>query len=457
MTYGILLALLAACPVLASCSLTAPSWQAGFQEGAEVLLKAVLQPGRAPPLLLPLLQGGLIHDRPAAPGPKLAPQFSAKLVYSGEMMGVNFTDGVGTFHYDRPGQRRRMTYTVVSSYYRPNATQNQDELAKNVQFGPSSNMTFNSQVCMVFGGPHSYMDMFAWMDVALPQGWKVIEGEACRMWSFKVQTPYLDIDESACVGTDGIPREVSETFGDISGKFSGHSHYRLTPTSARDPGDAAFEVSQACATNYPVPPCAVDKVSRLDVYRVFGPPEPLLLQDRNAGDVLGDASFVCTQASGASYRSKLITHWSVNVSESFGQYALCNYDGKDNVCSGPPSQLQHVGRRSSQMAGAGPYLGQCSENEDVGSQYSFPTAAMCPPGVAPGSGCAWGGAKPVRTVQASCIMEDRGLLDACLRDMGHAPFQEAARVWEAAFASDQPALGGCPDAPTSGPVQTVVI
>lgn len=116
-----------------------------------------------------------------------------------------------------------------------------------------------------------------------------------------------------------------------------------------------------------------------------------------------------------------------------------------------------VGRRGGQMQGEGPHLGQCSPNDDVGSQYSFPAGAKCPPGVGPGAatGCAWGSAVPVRTIRASCLMRDRALVETCKGEIGQAPFSHAAAVWSRAFASDDPARGGCPEA-TPGPELLVV-
>lgn len=91
-----------------------------------------------------------------------------------------------------------------------------------------------------------------------------------------------------------------------------------------------------------MPPCIDDRVSTLDVYRMFGAPEPLELDNWNCGDALGDLAFVCTQGSAEASLDKLITHWNVNVSHNFGQYALCNYDGRKNSCSGPPAQIRTV-------------------------------------------------------------------------------------------------------------------
>lgn len=230
--------------------------------------------------------------------------------------------------------------------------------------------------------------------------------------------------------------------------MQGYQEFHISDAVVGDPGEAAFTESKAC-NEYPAPPCDADTgVASLRLYRIFGPPEPDVLENRNTGDALGDLSFVCTQGSGAAYRSKLITMWSVDVRKDYGQYSLCNYNGTDNVCQGTPAMLKLVGRRGSQLQGHAERGGQCTPNADIGSQYSFPAPGQCPPGVAPSAshGCSWGNARALRTVEAKCVLEERGLLEACGGELGHAPFLESKRIFEAAFASADPALGGCPDA-----------
>merc|ERR1740121_1640300 len=311
---------------------------------------------------------------------------------------------------------------------------------------------------MISGG--SYSDIFAWARLGLAKltDKKVVDGEPCSVWTLD-QLEEMGLYFSACVAADGVPREMNQTR--TRGTWSGSTYMTFTDVKTVPPNDVVFKPTYGCAKNYPTPPCEDKQVAPLDLYRIWGLPEPLDLQNRNTGDVLGDLSFVCTQGYSEAYRSKLITHWRVNVSHDFGQYSLCNYDAKvgRNMCIGPPEQLRRVGRRGGQLQGQGALLGQCTDNDDVGSQYSFPGEAMCAPGANPGvsGGCAWGGAAAVRTVDASCIMEDRGLLDACKHEVGHAPFLAAARIWEAAFASDDPSQGGCPEAPVSRSSSAIVV
>lgn len=370
-------------------------------------------------------------------GPTVAPSWSADLIYDGTMVGTNFSRSPGYIYYDRPGERYRMKYLARTDFFKPNATQEWDQLCDSrsgvsVTVGSGSN-----GACLHFG--QRYQDLFVWLPYSKHVGRKVLEGRPCDVWKLDVQMGPSVIELSACVDAQGLPHEYNMA---TSGKFSGNTTYSFSHHNVSVPGDARFGQTFACE-HYPPPPCESQGTTTLDVYRIFGPPEPLELDSRNTGDVLGDTSFVCTQGSSSFYQSKLITRWSVRVDTAFGQYALCNYNGTANRCDG---EINRVGRRSSQMSGGGPVMGQCSSNGDVGSQYSFPVQAKCSYGQELGRDCAWGSAKPLRTIHARCLMHERGLLAACAREFGHAPFLESARIWEAAFASDDPANGGCPDA-----------
>merc|ERR1711957_975742 len=90
----------------------------------------------------------------------------------------------------------------------------------------------------------------------------------------------------------------------------------------------------------------------------------------------------------------------------------------------------HVGRESAMGLGKGALQGQCSPNEDVGNWYSIPAAGECAPGDSIGTkGCTWGPAKRLRTIAASCLV-DRGLLDSCQTEVGHAPFLRSEGIFE---------------------------
>lgn len=249
---------------------------------------------------------------------------------------------------------------------------------------------------------------------------------------------------SASIAGDMIPRELNVSGYTLS--KLGNSQMKFLNVQGGPQKDAVFAPSTACATSYPTRACPSQGVTNLDLYRVHGVSEPLELENRNLGDGLGDMGFFCLMAAND---SSLVSRWTVSADTSWGQYAYCLYNHYEgNVCYGNTGKK--VGRESSLGLGAGHLQGQCSANTDVGSWYSFPAEGQCKDGEAISTnGCTWGDAKRVRTVTASCILQDRGLLKACAAEMGHAPFLRSTAIFEAALASNDPSRGGCPDANVS--------
>ena len=93
--------------------------------------------------------------------------------------------------------------------------------------------------------------------------------------------------------------------------------------------------------------------------------------------------------------------------------------------------------------------GQCDTNPLVGEWFSLPEGGKCGAGATPGDGsCTWA-AKRAKTIDSQCLFA-RGFLDACKAD-GRAPFKAAQKLFLAAFASTDPAQGGCPALP--GPAE----
>ena len=85
----------------------------------------------------------------------------------------------------------------------------------------------------------------------------------------------------------------------------------------------------------------------------------------------------------------------------------------------------------------------------VGEWYSLPLGGHCPPGVTPdGKACTWRASR-VKTIDSHCLL-GHGFIDHCLAGDKRAPFVSAEKSYVAAFASVDPAKGGCPALP--GPV-----
>lgn len=217
--------------------------------------------------------------------------------------------------------------------------------------------------------------------------------------------------------------------------------------------EEVFATSKAC-TNYPMPACEETGTVMLDVYRIHGVAEPFSLDDRNAGDTLGDMAFTC-QTGGAGFGGKntVVSWWKVEVSKAFGQYAYCLYDrvGQKNYCNGGTGKA--VGRESANGLGAGRLQGQCGANPDVGTWYSLPSAGRCADGQPIGTnGCSWLQPVRIRTVNSTCIVKDRGLSDTCKQEYGHAPLSKSAAIFAQALASNDPSKGGCPDISLHGKI-----
>lgn len=211
-----------------------------------------------------------------------------------------------------------------------------------------------------------------------------------------------------------------------------------------DLDDQTFAISNACATNYPTPLCPYTGIQTLNLYRIHSAKEPNQIENRNAGDALGDLSFMCEKDGAAKFKDALVTHWRLETNASWGQYSYCFFADGHNKCSGGG---MHIGRESSWGLGAGALQGQCSDNDDVGSWYALPADGECGPGEPIGTnGCTWTGAKAMRTVLASCIFNDRRLTEVCAEERDHQPYRKAVEVLVQALASDDPSQGGCPDA-----------
>lgn len=230
-------------------------------------------------------------------------QFSGKVGwpqgYDGNFAGQRLENGNGTFYYDGEGRRYRSSYTTECRYFRPHAEIKQDQLTMALPNGnSSSNLTWgdgDDTTCLSwFGSGTKYNDLFAFLRFAIPAGTEVIHGEVCNVWSLDVAAQGVSL--SACIAEDGYPRVLNQTFI-LASKWSGFTRMRFSNIRPGKPGEEVFMVSRACATSYPMPPCRDVRVAAIDVYRLFGPPEPLELDNRNGGDVLGDLAFVCTQGS----------------------------------------------------------------------------------------------------------------------------------------------------------------
>mmetsp|Transcript_77635 Transcript_77635/g.150002 ORF Transcript_77635/g.150002 Transcript_77635/m.150002 type:complete len:448 (+) Transcript_77635:63-1406(+) len=378
----------------------------------------------------------------ARAGPILAKQWSANITAKTYKIGSADSLGVSDIHYyyDAVVQRYRMIVDSKQTLFSPNATLHTDQLAIN-----ASGLNFNTTigigrdaVCKPFHRP--YFDMFQILvQFGTSNGSSKLGNHTCEIW----QVPVLNI--SACVGNNGVLLQYNQSMRGYVSVMT------WKDTMIGPPPTEVFMPSMTCISGYPTRPCPSNGSTKLDLYRIHSPEEPLSLANRNVGDALGDMAFTCTTngqgfaGGGGGMEGTVVSWWKVDVNLDFGQYAYCLFDrrSRHNFCYGGTG-IQ-VGRESALGLGKGALQGQCSPNHDVGNWLSFPQAGQCPKGTPLGiNGCTWR-AHWVRAVNTSCILHNRGLAKTCEEEYGHAPFLKSAAVFEKALASPDPVKGGCPD------------
>lgn len=389
-------------------------------------------------------------------GTTIAPSWSAKISAMNAPTGApGVQSGMYLYEMTQEHQRFRQSIRAPNHIFGPNGFLVADTLSINQSSAFCQNVTIGEgadSVCKAMPAP--FYDPFRWLRAAKQNGTSTVDGENCTVWVLEYTMPGTSstMRLSASIAGDSMPRELNVS-GFRGGKL-GNSQMKFSNVQAGPQEDVAFAPSTACATNYPTPACPNQGNADLDVYRVHGTTEPLTLENRNVGDALGDLGFFCLMAAND---SSLVSRWTVSANTSWGQYGYCLYNQKTgNVCYGNTGK--QVGRESSLGLGEGHLQGQCSANKDVGSWYAFPKEGQCGDGEAIGTnGCTWGAAKRIRTVSASCILKDRGLLQACAAEFGHAPFLKATAIFEAALASSDPTHGGCPDALNASGIEDLTI
>lgn len=384
-------------------------------------------------------------------GPVLAPQWSANVSVSSigsAAMSTQLTE----YHYDSLQSKYRMKSSTINGLFHPNQTMTFDQLHANTS-GLNMNITVgdgDDAICKPLTGPYS--DPFALLKYSKKMGSTVVSGTSCDIWLSNISYAGNQYTTSACIGQNGVPLEQNQsTISD--GRSLIDIRMVWHDVKVGPPAPDVFAPSKACAFHYPTEHCSDFGTVTLDVYRIHSLAEPFSLENRNIGDALGDMAFTCvTDGTGlGGGEGSVVSRWTVEVSRSFGQYGYCLYNRAThkNYCMGGTGV--QVGRESALGLGSGHLQGQCSPNGDVGSWYSLPAAGHCPEGATIGAGgCSWGNEKRIRTVNASCIMQDRALKDVCKQEYGHAPFTKSTAIFIAALASSDASKGGCRDSAPPG-------
>lgn len=395
---------------------------------------------------------GAFHSRSKSgeDHPFVAKQWFADITQ--EMNG--YPAGRQSVYHDGVNARYRVINEQPMPLFHLNDTLHMDTVVINTT-GLNYNLTIGSgdnAVCDAMTA--SSADPYAALYIGLQNktGTSVRSGKPCDIWVGNGTYWNYQTKISVCLGEEGVPFEMNQTMY-IGDRAASSTRQVWSNIDVGPIAESTFLPSKACATNYPTKACVVpedaEKSKVLDLYRIHSPTEPLSLVNRNIGDALGDMAFTC-QTGGAGFSAdtdNVVSRWSVEVSPDYGQYSHCLYDRVHhaNVCV--DNSGMKVGRESAEAFGSGALAGQCTPNLDVGSWYSLPAKGQCPEGQPLGTnGCTWANARRLRTVNVSCVMQDRGLVASCKSEYGHAPFTKSMEIFKLALASADPQKGGCPDA-----------
>lgn len=180
---------------------------------------------------------------------------------------------------------------------------------------------------------------------------------------------------------------------------------------------------------------------------LYHPENNFDLAGQDVADELGDTTFLCMNAltggaPAAADGYAWVSQWIVEHFPLIGQYQNCN--GYPLRCLGVNNFF--VGHEAAINLGLGTAFDrQCSNNPLVGEWYSLPAGGECQDGHRPGDGsCTWRKVQRVKTINGTCIQNGSSFRHACLQD-GRAPFNTARAKFVAAFSSEEPTLGGCPE------------
>lgn len=176
---------------------------------------------------------------------------------------------------------------------------------------------------------------------------------------------------------------------------------------------------------------------------IFHPEDNFDLAGQDWGDDLGDVFFICEdmQKNGSHFSSayQWISHFLVTFNGTIGQYQNCI--GYPSSCKGDNDF--YVGKEA--PLGLGHQVsGQCENNTAIGNWYSMPVGGQCASldQLKDGS-CSWFPQR-LKTINGSCLFDVDDYVALCKQDQ-RAPFSTAALAFNAAFNSDDPTLGGCPE------------
>lgn len=360
--------------------------------------------------------------------PRIAPRFTAR-----------FDNGL--FSYDAERQRYHMDFNVwQENFYGDTYPRKTDYYASGkdafvVENGQClKNAAGDGPVIVTHGGFHGF---FGWVKNASHLGQDTWQNRSCEKWQEAAS------NNTICLHGDmPVYVEVDSFFANYKDRtrFTFGADYNRTVEPER------LQIPPPCTE--PPLACGNGTVELMRFY-VFHPRDQFNISGQDVADARGDADYLCTDYPWLD-REKIESYalasvYEVSVVQKFAQYANCYYYSP-SFCYGGDDF--HIGRESAD--GRGNHSGQCEEDgetalwERIGIWYSLPQGGLCEDASEQiGRDCTWRIERRVKTFEMSCLADaQHGFQAQC--NVTKPPFNDVTALLLKAFASEDPAEGGCP-------------
>lgn len=323
--------------------------------------------------------------------------------------------------YDAPAHRLRLDYKYSPYPLDPTMLNNVTQIAT----GEELWMDQNDQC---FQLPNfSFDDFFGWIKHSQHVGHHVISNRTCDVYMLERNILCIDGDEPLLLVIKWqlfpLPRNLS---GMTTIYFFG-SFRRAVDATKLNPSASCGTLPAGCGSG---------NIETMNFY-IFHPRNHFNISGQDVADARGDMSYVCADSLWQAEDYSLGSWYEVRVFQKFGQYANCNfYD--PSVCIG--GDRFYVGREAPYALGHG--AGQCDSSlaSRLGTWYSLPVDGECSGNRTQlGKDCSWQIMRRVKTISMSCLWDKQHQL----QNWCHAPFAIATDIFLRAFASEDPAKGGC--------------
>jgi len=291
-----------------------------------------------------------------------------------------------------------------------------------------------------------FRDMFAFVASAEDGGNRTFKGRSVHRWFKKLGPAGFEL----LVDSAGLPVQLLTDNGQGIQSIIEFTNFTA---GCDDSGVWEGFDEESFRTPLLCPAPEGDSVVKTSLY-IFHPADDFNIAGQDLGDTTGDTLFTCEDVlSGkpvsVDHAYAWFTKWEVELVPRWGQYQNCN--GYPAKCQGANNFW--VGRETAMYLGPGDAKArQCGPaNRLTGMWLSLPEGGKCSPGHRPGDGsCTWRG-RPVKTINGSCVLSRGKAFEAACKASARAPFPQPAVLFLEAFASDDPAQGGCHDIMPSAP------